>query len=81
MGAYCRRLKTQLGAPKAITATARKIACIFYSMLKYGKEYVERGIDYYNKLYKEKALKNLGKRARELGYILVKKDELVEGVS
>lgn len=81
MGAYCRRLKKHLGAPKAITATARKIACIFYSMLKCGQEYVERGIDCYNKLYKEKALKNLGKKARELGYILVKKDELVEGVS
>lgn len=46
IGAYCRRLKKRLGAPKAITATARKLACIFYSMLKYGQEYVERGIDY-----------------------------------
>jgi hypothetical protein len=52
IGAYCRRLKKRLGAPKAITATARKLACIFYSMLKYGQEYVERGIDYYEKLYK-----------------------------
>lgn len=81
VGAYCRRLKKQLGAPKAITATARKIACIFYSMLKYGQEYVERGIDSYNKLYKEKVLKNLGKKAKELGYVLIKKDELAEGVS
>jgi hypothetical protein len=47
LGAYYRRLKKQLGAPKAITATARKIACIFYSMLKYGQEYVEKGMEYY----------------------------------
>ncbi len=52
IGAYCRRLKKRLGAPKAITATARKLACIFYSMLKHGQEYVEKGIDYYEKLYK-----------------------------
>ncbi|WCR59344.1 MAG: hypothetical protein PG978_001220 [Wolbachia endosymbiont of Ctenocephalides felis wCfeF] len=80
IGAYCRRLKKRLGAPKAITATARKLACIFYSMLKYGQEYVERGIDYYEKLYKERVLKNLSKKASELGYTLIKKQELIEGV-
>nr|WP_253309988.1 IS110 family transposase [Rickettsia endosymbiont of Ceutorhynchus assimilis] len=81
IGAYCRRLKKRLGAPKAITATARKLACIFYSMLKYGQEYVEKGMDYYEKLYKERVMKNLSKKASELGYILVEKDELIEGVS
>ncbi len=74
MGAYCRRLKKHLGAPKAITATARKIACIFYSMLKYGQEYVERGIDYYETRYKEKVVKNLIKKAQEFGYILVQQE-------
>ena len=80
IGTYCRRLKKRLGVPKAITATARKLACIFYSMLKYGQEYVERGIDYYEKLYKERVLKNLNKKASELGYTLIKKHELIEGV-
>ncbi|MFP3023701.1 MAG: IS110 family transposase [Wolbachia sp.] len=74
MGAYCRRLKKHLGAPKAITATARKIACTFYSMLKYGQEYVERGIDYYETRYKEKVVKNLIKKAQEFGYILVQQE-------
>ncbi|ACN95935.1 MULTISPECIES: IS110-like element ISWpi13 family transposase [Wolbachia] len=77
IGAYCRRLKKRLGAPKAITATARKLACIFYSMLKHGQEYVEKGIDYYEKLYKERVLKNLSKKASELGYVLTKKHELI----
>lgn len=81
LGAQCRRWKKRLGAPKAITAMARKLACIFYSMLKYGQEYVERGIDYYEKLFQDRVMKNLSKKASELGYILVKKDELVEGVS
>jgi hypothetical protein len=69
LGAYYRRLKKRLGAPK--TATARKIACIFYSMFKYGQEYVEKGMEYYDTRYKEKVVKNLIKRAREFGYILV----------
>ncbi|MGL9762908.1 MAG: IS110 family transposase [Wolbachia sp.] len=80
IGSYCRRLKKRLGAPKAITDTARKLACIFYSMLKYGQEYVERGIDYYEKLYKERVLKNLSKKASELDYTLIKKHELIKGV-
>ncbi|MDE5060606.1 IS110 family transposase, partial [Wolbachia endosymbiont of Drosophila nikananu] len=71
LGAYYRRLKKRLGAPKAITATARKIACIFYSMLKYGQEYVEKGMEYYETRYKERAVKNLIKKAREFGYTLV----------
>ncbi|WP_341819381.1 IS110 family transposase [Wolbachia endosymbiont (group A) of Brachyopa scutellaris] len=81
LGAYYRKLKKRLGAPKAITATARKIACIFYSMLKYGQEYVEKGMEYYETRYKDRTVKNLIKRAKELGYLLVKKDELVQGVS
>ncbi|NSX83552.1 IS110 family transposase [Wolbachia endosymbiont of Atemnus politus] len=81
LGAYCRRLKKRLGIPKAITATARKLACIFYNMLKYGKEYVEKGIDYYEKVYKDRVMKNLSRKAHEFGYILVKKDKLIEGVS
>ncbi len=43
LGAFLRRKKAQLGAPKAITATAHKLARIIYSMLKYGQEYVDRG--------------------------------------
>ncbi|KLT22616.1 transposase [Wolbachia endosymbiont of Armadillidium vulgare str. wVulC] len=81
LGSQCRKWKKRLGAPKAITAMARKLACIFYNMLKYGQEYVEKGIDSYEKLYQNRVMKNLSKKASEFGYILVKKDELVQGVS
>jgi len=37
LGAYYRRMKGRLGAPKAVTATAHKIARTFYQMLKYGQ--------------------------------------------
>ena len=41
LGAFLRRKKAQLGAPKAITATAHKLARLIYSMLRYGQEYVD----------------------------------------
>ena len=47
LGAYLRRQKARLGAPKAITAPAHKLARLIYTMLKYGTEYVDAGQDYY----------------------------------
>ena len=43
LDAFLRRKKAQMGAPKAITATAHKLARIIYSMLRYGQEYVDAG--------------------------------------
>jgi len=71
VGAYYRRLRARLGAPKAITATAHKLARIFYSMLKHGTEYVDQGQDYYEQQYRERAVKNLRRRAADFGYSLV----------
>ena len=71
LGAFLRRLKAKQGAPKAITATARKIAVIFYSMLTKGTEYVEAGLQYYEEKYKHRLLKGLQKRAQELGCTLI----------
>lgn len=72
LGAYYRRLRARLGAPKAITATARKLAVLFYNMLKHGQEYVEKGLDYYNKIYQDKVISGLNKKAQTFGYALVK---------
>ena len=47
LGAFLRRKKAHLGAPKAITATAHKLARLIYSMLRYGQEYVAAGAEYY----------------------------------
>jgi hypothetical protein len=44
LGAQYRRLRTKLGAPKAITAMAHKLARLTYRMLKYGQEYVNKGM-------------------------------------
>lgn len=71
LGAFARRLRGRIGAPKAITATARKLAIIIYNMLKYGKAYVDRGVEYYEKQYRASVVKNLKKRAKKLGFELV----------
>ena len=71
LGAFLRRKKAQLGAPKAITATAHKLARIIYSMLRYGQEYVDAGAEYYETQYRHRALRNARRRAAQLGYRLV----------
>lgn len=70
LGGFLRRMRAKLGAPKAITATARKIASLFYSMLVQGTDYVEAGLDYYDKQYKERVIRGLEKRAASFGYTL-----------
>ena len=44
---------------------------MIYNMLKRGSEYVERGLDYYEREYKGRVLRNLRKRAKDLGYALI----------
>ena len=72
LGAYFRRMKARLGAPKAITATAHKIACLIYRMIKFGTEYVDKGQDYYERRYRTRVITSLSRRAQELGYQLTK---------
>jgi hypothetical protein len=71
IGAFLRRKKSQIGAPKAITATAHKIARIFYNMLKFGTEYVELGQEYYEQRYQDRVINNLKRRAKQFGYELI----------
>lgn len=70
-GAFLRRMKMRLGSPKAITALAHKLAKLIYIMLKYGHEYVEKGVEYYEEMYQRRREASLKKKAKELGYILV----------
>lgn len=71
LGAFLRRLKSRLGPGKAIAATAHKLAIIIFNMLKRGVEYIETGQDYYEKQYREKLVKSLNLRAKNLGFELV----------
>ena len=71
LGAFLRRKKAHLGAPKAITATAHQLARLIYSMLRYGQEYVDAGAEYYESQYQQRALRAAKRRAAQLGYQLV----------
>ena len=71
LGAFLRRKKAHLGAPKAITATAHKPARIIYSMPRYGQQYVDGGAEYYESQYRRRALRAAKQRAAQLGYQLV----------
>lgn len=75
MGGFLRRLKVRLGPAKAITATARKLAVIVYSMLKNGAEYVEAGLEAYEKKYQDRLIKKLKRQATKLGFFLMPSPE------
>jgi len=49
-------LKTRLGGPKAVTATAHKLARLVYCLLKYGEDYVIHGMEEYEQAYRERTL-------------------------
>ena len=67
LGAQYRRLRTKLGAPKAITAMAHRLARLVYRMLKYGQRYVDKGTEYYEQRYRNQQLQLLRKNAAKLG--------------
>ena len=71
LAAFLRRKKAHLGAPKAITATAHKLARIIYAMLRYGPAYVDADAEYYESQYRQRALRATKRRAAQLGYQLV----------
>ncbi len=75
LGAYLRRLRSRLGAPKAITATAHKLARLVYSMLKNGADYVDIGQKYYEERYRGRVIQNLKRKAQELKFNLVELSE------
>ena len=71
LGAQYRRLRTRLGAPKAITAMARKLACLFYRLIKHGQQYVDKGIEFYEARCREQQIRSLAQKAQKLGLQLV----------
>ena len=71
LGAKFRRLRTRLGAPKAITAMAHHLARLLYRMLKFGKAYVDKGSEHYEAKYRLHKMKWLQKQAAALNFQLI----------
>jgi transposase len=71
LGAFYRRLAARIGKAKAVTATARKLAILFYKALRFGMTYVDPGTSYYEERYRQRVIHNLQRRAHGLGLKLV----------
>jgi len=71
LGAQYRRFRSKLGAPKAITAMAQKLAVLVYRMLRWGHAYVDKGLQYYEERHRQQQIHLLKKRAAKLGLQIV----------
>jgi len=70
LGAFYRRQAGPIGKQKAVTATARKIAVLFYNTLRFGMTYRDPGATAYDERHRSRVLANLQRRAKTLGYFL-----------
>jgi len=77
LGAKFRRLRSRLGAPKAVTAMAHLLARLIYRMLKFGHEYVDKGMEYYETKYRQQQLQWVAKQAAALNMQIIPIMEVV----
>lgn len=70
LGAFYRRIKARHGAPKAIVATAHKLARIIYHLLKHRTDYLDPGADYYDQQQRERTINRLRKIAAKYDMVL-----------
>jgi transposase len=71
LGDYYRRMRSRLGAPKAITATAHKLARIIYHLIKHRKPFDETVFAEQERKHQERMKKSLIKRAKSFGLQVV----------
>jgi transposase len=74
-------MRARLGAPKAITAAAHKLARIIYHLLTTGQEYDESIFAQNEERYRQRRARRLEREAAALGYCLVPKEPVVRAVS
>jgi len=74
LGAFFRRIAARRGLAKAITATAYKLARIIYALLKHGTAYVAQGLAAYETAYRERVVRQVKRKAAELGLVVVERD-------
>jgi len=67
LGTFYRRIRSRIGGRGACTATAHKLARLVYRMLKYGKEYVAKGMAEYEAKLKEQAERALKRKGKGVG--------------
>jgi Transposase and inactivated derivatives len=71
LGEFYRRMKAKNGPAVATKATARKLALIFYDMVKDKKEFNPISMDTYNQFLRDRKLKYIQNQALKLGLSLM----------
>lgn len=71
LGAFLRRMKAKLGAPQAITATAHRLARIYYTLVTTGQEYDASIFARAEEDYQKRKLRHLHREAASYGLQLV----------
>ena len=66
LGTKYRRFRRRLSAPEAITAMAHDLARLVYRILRFGTEYHDKGMEHYERRYRETQIKWLQKQAAML---------------
>ena len=66
LGDYYRRIQAKAGPAKAVVATARKLAIIFYKMVSNKEAYNPKALEEYQKKSKEKKIAQLKKAIAKL---------------
>jgi transposase len=74
IGAAHRARLSRLDTPRAIKATAHQLARLIYAMLTRGEEYVDRGMEQFEDQRRERQLRSLHRKARQLGFSIVADD-------
>jgi len=74
LGEFYRRMRARLGAPKAITATAHKLARIVYHLLTTRQAYDESSFTRSEEIYQQRPLNRLHREAAALGYTLAQQE-------
>jgi transposase len=70
LGLFYRRIRSRIGGLGAVKATAHKLACLVYRMLKHGEEYVTQSMEEYEAKLKANMLKVLERKAAAMGFQL-----------
>ena len=70
LGMFYRRIRSRIGGLGAVKATAHKLACLVYRMLKYGQDYVTQSMDEYEAKMRANLVKSLRRKAAAMGFQL-----------
>jgi len=75
LGAFYRRIARNGTKTKAVVATARKLAVLVYRTISKGEQYVEAGLEAYERQYQARRIETLKRQAKSLGFTLSPKQE------